>query len=131
MAQFMPATATWWCQRMGTAGSDCLPANPTWALRSLVGYNKFLFERLKAADDCNRMAFTLSAYNGGLGWVIRDKALASAKGADPLVWFGNVEAVNAGRSVSAFTENRGYPAIILKRFAPLYAQAMWGQGVCP
>lgn len=128
MAQFMPQTAAWWCLR--TSDAACQPTNPTWALRALVGYDKFLFERLKAVDDCNRMAFTLSAYNGGLGWVYRDRAQASTKGVDPLVYFDAVEHVNAGRSAAAFTENRHYPRAILHRLTPLYQAANWGRGVC-
>ena len=48
LAQFMPATARWWCAREGVADSDCLPHNPAWALRAMVGYDKFLFDRTPA-----------------------------------------------------------------------------------
>ena len=45
LAQFMPATARWWCEREGIGGADCLPHNPAWALRALVGYDKHLYDR--------------------------------------------------------------------------------------
>lgn len=127
MAQFMPATATWWCTLNKLAANQCQPQNPTWSLAALVGYDKWLFDRVHAADATSHMAFALSAYNGGLGWVNRDKTLASGKGLDPLVWFGSVERVNAGRGDANWRENRAYPQRILQRLQPLYIT--WGPGV--
>ncbi len=127
MAQFMPATATWWCGLNNIPTDQCQPQNPTWALRALVGYDKWLHDRVHATDPRNRMAFALSAYNGGLGWVNRDKALAQRKGYDPLVWFGSVEQVNAGRSEANWHENRGYPHRILNVLQPRYLA--WGPGI--
>lgn len=83
-----------------------------------------------APGDCQRMAMALAAYNGGLGWVQRDKGLAKARGADPLIWWDQVERFNAGRSSAAFRENRGYPRRILRSLEPLYLSAGWGRGVC-
>ena len=127
MAQFMPATATWWCELNGLSKQDCQPTNPVWAIRALVGYDRWLFERVKGADLRSRHAFMLSAYNGGLGWVQRDQKLASSKGLDPLVWFDSVELVNAGRSAANWKENRVYPKRILIELQPLYAT--WGPNV--
>ena len=73
---------------------------------------------------------TLSAYNGGLGWVWRDQKLAAAQGADSARWFDQVERYNAGRHAAAFRENRGYPRLILRTFEPRYVAAGWGQGSC-
>lgn len=130
LAQFMPATAAWWCQSTGTAAADCLPANATWALRALVGYDYWLLQRVQARTDCDRHAMMLSAYNGGLGWVNRDKLLASGKGLDKLAWFGQVETVNAGRTAANWSENRSYPRRILLKIAPLYAANNWGTTPC-
>jgi membrane-bound lytic murein transglycosylase MltF len=76
------------------------------------------------------MAFALSAYNGGLGWVQRDRRTARAAGADPDRWWAAVERYNAGRNAASFAENRGYPKRILTRNEPLYIGAGWGLGVC-
>jgi soluble lytic murein transglycosylase-like protein len=125
LAQFMPATASWisGAYKWGEPQAN----NPTWAIRALVNYDKWLSDRIKARDDCNRMAMTLSAYNGGLGWVIKDQQLASAKGADSQVWFNQVEKFNAGRTQASIAENRAYPRNILYRWQPLYTG--WGMGV--
>lgn len=130
MAQFMPATARWWCEINGLSATDCQPTNPTWALRALVGYDKWLYDRVAAVDGCNRMAFALSAYNGGLGWVQRDKALAKTNLLNPAIWFDQVERVNAGRSLANWRENRDYPQRILRRYERAYVAAGWGRGVC-
>lgn len=131
LTQFMPATAAWWCQVNKLTPAQCQPTNPTWALRSMVGYDKWIHDRVRGTSACDRMAMALSGYNGGLGWVQRDQALASSKGLDPLRWWGHVELVNAGRTAANWRENREYPQRILKRWAPVYEAAGWGQGACP
>lgn len=130
LAQFMPATADWMADLYPAALGANQPFSPSWALRALVVYDRWLYERNQATSDCDRWAFALSGYNGGPGWVNRDRALASAKGADKLAWFDSVERVNAGRSIANFRENRDYPRRILLRWEPLYVQAGWGDGVC-
>ena len=127
MAQFMPATAKWISGIDGQLLSGDT-RNPIWALRALVVYDKWLWDRIKAADDCNRMAFTLSAYNGGLGWVHRDQAKASSSGLDKRVYWGQVETVNAGRHAAAIKENREYPRVIIHKHQAQYLR--WGPGVC-
>lgn len=123
MAQFMPATSRWWCGIKGVV--YCAPNNPTWALRALAGYDRWLWDRLPAAAaPRERLAMTLSAYNGGLGWVQRDRALAVQSGAAGLAWFNDIERHNAGRSAANFAENRAYPRRILFALQPIYAA--WG-----
>jgi len=129
LAQFMPATSAWIGDIVPELAGNT-PFNPGWALRALAEYDKWLWDRVAARDDCQRMAMALAGYNGGLGWVQRDKVLAKRQGADPLTWFGQVERFNAGRSVAAFRENRGYSRRILGTLEPLYIRAGWGQGVC-
>ncbi|WP_459933875.1 transglycosylase SLT domain-containing protein [Fundidesulfovibrio butyratiphilus] len=129
MAQFMPATSKWIAGVVPDLAAN-QPCNPGWALRALTAYDRWLWDRVTAADPCHRMAMTLSAYNGGLGWVRRDAALAERHGADPLEWWNSVERFNAGRSAANFKENRGYPRRILNVLTPLYVAAGWGQGVC-
>lgn len=137
LAQFTPDTAVWICGaypalKSSNAGMPdaCNAFNPAWALRALAIYDKHLWDRVQARTPCDRMAMTLSAYNGGLGWVKKDIKLASAQGADKLAWWNQVAHYNAGRALWAFKENRGYPARILQRWEPLYVRAGWGTGVC-
>ncbi|AQZ95547.1 transglycosylase SLT domain-containing protein [Halopseudomonas phragmitis] len=130
LAQFMPATGRWMAEiyprRLGPAD----PFNPGWALRAMVTYNQWHLDRIQAHTHCEKWAMALAAYNGGLGWINRDKRLASASGADPLTWFDSVERFNAGRSAANFRENRDYPRRILERWEPMYVRAGWGRGVC-
>lgn len=128
VAQFMPATAQW-IGGAYTALGPGDPANPVWAIRALVTYDKHIHERINAATPCDRMWMTLWGYNGGPGWVTRDQAKARQAGADPR-WVSAVEPFNAGRNPAAFAENRGYPRLILARFEPLYVQAGFGAGSC-
>lgn len=130
LAQFMPTTSTWMAQLYPNTLGANQPFNPGWALRALVTYDRWLSQRIQARGPCEKWAFVLSAYNGGLGWVQKDTRQASAKGADKLAWFDSVERHNAGRSAANFRENRNYPRAILLRWEPLYAAAGWGAGVC-
>ncbi|MFC0349705.1 transglycosylase SLT domain-containing protein [Undibacterium danionis] len=128
MGQFMPATAKWWCSKYSISVINCQPKNPIWAMRSLAQYNLWLYKQIRAVDHCQRMAMTLSGFNGGLGWVFKDKELAFSKGLNPQIYFEQVELVNAGRSTANFKENRDYPRRILFRYEALYLT--WGKGSC-
>ena len=97
LGQVMPTTATWLAQVFPNTLGKVEPFNPTWSLMALVNYDRWLADRIKGRNGCERHAMVLSSYNGGLGWLIRDRKLASAQGADPLVWFGSIERFNAGR----------------------------------
>ncbi|MEO8118018.1 MAG: transglycosylase SLT domain-containing protein, partial [Rhodoferax sp.] len=107
MAQFMPATTRWWCDANRLSASECQPTNPTWALRSLVGYDKWLWDRAPSRFDAHdRLWVALRSYNGGLGNWQAEARLAS----------GNTRAAidaacgRARRHVNHCTENLGYPA---------------------
>jgi len=129
VAQFMPSTARW----MGELRPDLgpvAPYSPVWSLRAMCAYMKWLLARVRACDACNRWAMAQASYNGGLGWVYRDAALAESQGLDPRVWWGSVETVNAGRSPAAKRENKLYPEGIRAK-ARAYEAAGWGRGVCP
>lgn len=132
LAQFMPSTAKWLPGVAPETGTPA-PFNPAWSLRACVTYDKWLHERLRpiraaSLAVCERMAFILSAYNGGIGWVGKDRALAARTGRNPDRWFGHVEDVNAGRKTSAIKENRRYVALIFQRQG-VYIAAGWGPGV--
>lgn len=129
LAQFMPATANW----MGDIDKRLAPAkvfNPGWAMRAMITYDLWLLKRVDAVDACNGWAFALSAYNGGLGWVYRDKRLAVANNVSNRLYWGGVERFNAGRSAGNFKQNRDYPVRILQRWEPKFVAAGWGAGVC-
>ncbi|UJX40379.1 transglycosylase SLT domain-containing protein [Desulfovibrio sp. JY] len=129
MAQFMPATSAWIAKLYPELAAN-EPFNPSWALRALVTYDRYLWDRVHAATPCDRMAMTLSAYNGGLGWVRRDARLASGQGLAQDRWWDNIETVNAGRSAGNWRENRGYPRRILRLLSPRYVAAGFGGGLC-
>ena len=130
LAQFMPTTTEWIAAAYPKHLASAQPYNPGWAMRALVQYDLYLFKRNQATLPCDHWAMVLSAYNGGQGWVNRDRRLALASGASELAWFNSIEKFNAGRSAANFKENRHYPRAILSRWEPLYVGAGWGNGVC-
>lgn len=123
LAQFMPATAEWIGGVYASLGERA-PLNPTWALRALVTYDKHLYSRVKAVSHCERMAFALAAYNGGLGWVYKRQKLSPTPG----VCMGATCNINPGISPANQRENEHYPVVILRKWEPLYAS--WGTGSC-
>lgn len=130
LGQVMPATAAWLARLFPELLKDIEPDDPIWSMQAMVSYDRWLADRTHGATLCEHAAMILAAYNGGLGWVIRDRQLGAADGADPRVWFGSVERYNAGRATSAFTENRQYPRLVLLRWERQYVAAGWGKGVC-
>lgn len=121
MAQFMPATATWWCQLQGLAPADCQPHNPRWALRALVGYDKWLYDRLAAAGPPpDRLWATLRAYNGGLGHWQAEARLAAVPTRSQV----DAACGRARRATQFCAENLGYPRRILVALQPRYSA--WG-----
>lgn len=131
LSQFMPATATW-ISGLYAALQDNEPTDPQWAMRALVEYNLWLYERVpKALTHCEQMAFVLSSYNGGMANLKRDVALAEDRGYDPALWFGNVERFNGSRrSAANFAENRTYATRILKDLEGRYFKDGWGIDSC-
>lgn len=125
LAQFMPATAEW-ISKLYPDLFDYAPMNPRWAIRALVRYDKFLHDRVAALDDCERFAFALAAYNGGLGWVNKRKAISP----QPLVCLYATCDLNPGITPSNQRENQEYPRRILLRHAPKYVAAGFGPSPC-
>lgn len=129
LSQFMPSTSAWMAEIYPDLGRAA-PYSPTWAMRAQARYNRWHWQRLSsAADECQRWAMALSAYNGGLGWVNRDRRLATAAGDNPGVWFGSVERYT-NRAGWALRENRHYVRHILLTLTPRYTRAGW-QGGAP
>lgn len=123
LAQFMPATVEW-IGGVAPGLAERAPENPVWAMRALVVYDKWLLDRIKADSLCERMAFALSGYNGGLGWVYKRQRLSPRPG----VCLGATCAINPGVTAASQRENEHYPQVILRTYEPLYAA--WGPGAC-
>lgn len=109
----------------------------TWAMRYDPGYQLLavvemdhgIYKRVSGATNTTeRLAFTLSAYNGGESGVRQDRLLCrNTAGCHPDLWFGNVEKyslktrkVNAGYGESAFSINRGYVRNVIFLRRPKY-----------
>ena len=101
----------------------------TYQITALVEMDKGIWRRvLDAASERDRLAFTLSAYNGGESGVRQDRLLCrNTNGCDPATWFGNVEhhslksrTPNPGYGESAFKINRGYIHQVLDVRRPKY-----------
>lgn len=135
MAQFMPDTAAWIGTRYPELG-EVTPYSPSWAIGAMVRFNRYIYDRLKPihTDEiprCDRLAMMLSGYNGGPGWINRDRRLAETHGADPDCWWGEVE-LWTNRADWAKRENRLYPHRIIFELEPRYLYAGWpGVPSCP
>ena len=125
LAQFTPDTAKWISGAYPNELGANDPGNPTWAIQALALYDLRLFNSFSGRAECDRMAFALSAYNGGAGWVIKDRAITKKMGKDSDTYFGNVELAVDSRRPDFLRENRNYPRRILKTLQPLYT--MWGR----
>ena len=123
MAQFMPATAVWWCGLNGLTPAECQPNNPQWALRALVGYDKWLYDRVWGDSEYDRMHAALRAYNGGLGHWHREAKIAASRKRDLI----DAACGKARRHVYHCRENLNYPRRILAIYQPRYFG--WGRGI--
>ena len=125
LAQFTPQTAQWISGVYPKDLGNDQPYNPEWAIRALVRYDRSLFlKTAPALTDCDNWAFALSAYNGGIGWVVRDRQLCDAAGScDRRRWWGAVE-LHTARAPAAMKENRDYPRRILLKLQSAYND--WG-----
>lgn len=125
LAQFMPATTRWIAGLHPELASQ-QPFSPAWALRALVTYDKWLYDRAPARyTPRERMHVALRAYNGGLGhW----QAEAASTGlAQPTAAQVDAAFGNARRAPVHCRENLGYPHRILAELQPRYAA--WGPGL--
>jgi len=125
LAQFMPGTTKW----IGTLDPQLAarePYNPAWAMRALVFYDQWLFERAPARYEAfDRMWVALRGYNGGLGhWQAEAAASGAAK---PTRLQVDKACGRARRSAAHCPENLGYPHRILQVLQPRYLR--WGPGL--
>lgn len=135
LAQFMPATADWIAEIHPELGAVA-PYSPRWAIAAMVRYDRRIYEgiepmRGETVPRCDRLAMMLSGYNGGPGWVSRDRRLAAEHGANPDRWWGHT-AEHTNRADWAERENRHYPERIIHELEPRYLRAGWrGRPTCP
>lgn len=97
--------------------------DPTYQLRALLVYDKSIYDKFPKTitNQYEKIAFTLAAYNGGLGGTLSDRRLCqNTKGCNPDLWFGNVEKTSFkakikvnGYGKSFYEINREYPRNIL------------------
>ncbi len=125
LAQFMPGTTRW----IASIDPDLAaqqPHSPAWALRALVRYDRWLYERTPGHyAPRDRMWVALRAYNGGLGHWQAEARATGLRLPDRL----QVDAACglARRAPLHCAENLGYPHRILVLIQPRYAA--WGPGL--
>ncbi|HEY0464574.1 MAG TPA: transglycosylase SLT domain-containing protein [Polyangiaceae bacterium] len=133
MAQFMPATAAWLAQRFPDL-AEFDPFDADQAILAATIYDHDIYGRMVPLgkvplSQCARWNFTLRSYNGGEGWLQRDRVLTRTRGADPDDWRA-VERYRT-RGAAAHAENIGYPRRILLTLEPAYIAAGWpGEIAC-
>ena len=121
----MPATARWWCELHKLEVVQCQPHNPRWALRALVGYDRWLYERTPERFALReRMWVMLRAYNGGLGHWQQEAATVGV--VQPTAAQVDAACGKARRAAVHCAENLAYPHRILVVLQPRYAS--WGPG---
>lgn len=130
LTQFTPATAKWLPEVCPAVGEPD-PWDPDWSLRAIACYDAWLHKRVvrlpgTALMPCSRWAFTLRAYNGGEGWLLRERRKAAAAGVNGNNWRA-MEPFRV-RAGGAHRENIGYPRRILLRLEPAYVAAGWPGG---
>lgn len=122
IAQFMPGSAVWIAHVYPAQLGPAAPLDPGWAIRALVYYDYWNFQRVPMFDQAqeNRWAASLAAYNGGLGWTLKDAKLGNCT-----VWWDCADQVNDGRTEANLEQNREYPRKIILLWEPLYKSAGW------
>jgi len=134
LAQFTAATAQWIPSQCPELGSFD-PWDPIQSIRAAACYDALLHRQQRPMGagklpPCARWVYALRAYNGGAGWINRERRAASAAGDNPDDW----QAVEHHRLRAAWAhqENIGYPRRILLTLEPAYIAAGWsGTAVCP
>lgn len=127
LTQFTPDTERWIQQKYGAELGQGGALDPTWALRAQARYMFDLKRQAGGKNECHAMLFAAMAYNGGMGWLIRDRAMAARAGDDPMD-YAVVRTYNSGRGAAFWHENREYPVRIAYRNQPLYRS--WGIPTC-
>lgn len=123
LAQFMDATTDTVTRLYPELGKGD-PYDPVWAIRAMVRYDKWIYNRVKGVDECQRFAAVLKSYNAGLGYVQQQQRVSP----DPQVWFDVTEHIPTKQSATNQHYSRMYPRWILFKRQPTYAG--WGKLLC-
>lgn len=103
--------------------------NAEYQLRTLVLTDMFNYGKFDwAGNNYERMAFSLAAYNGGIGGVLSDRRVCAATaGCNQDQWFGHVALTSKKAKVAAngygesfFQINRGYVEHGMVSYVPRY-----------
>ena len=126
LGQFMPATAKDVHARYADLRQYAMYSE-NWSVKALFLYDRELYRAIKplrktSIHPCSHYAMMLSSYNGGLGWLNRDRKLTITNGKNPDIWWDNVEKYS-NRAGWAIRENRDYPIKIMLRHLPMYLAA--------
>ncbi len=79
-----------------------------WGIRAGLLYDLMMWNASRfAATEQDRYCFMLASYNGGQGWVERDRKLTEQSHKNKNVWFGGVESYS-NRSTANYKINRKY-----------------------
>lgn len=109
------------------------PLDPAWAIRALVLWDLKLYRARDFAQGDERFAFMLADYNGGPGWINRERGYCQQSGeCRPDVYFREVQRAcgkssPAPRIPDACRENNHYPEVIIRTWRPLYDR--WLPGI--
>lgn len=134
LAQFMPLTVKDMEDRVAPHLGEGDPFNPEWSIPAMMLYMKSLERYGKPWNGpyykCHVYSFQLIGYNGGAGWVMRERRKARDLGLNPDIYWGVVENINVGKSKGNFHENREYPRRILIKHQKVFAKHFDSPLVC-
>ena len=110
--QFTPGTRSDWYPRTTPSCKDVPWFDPNCAFRAQILYMTAIGRSYLTSPD--KWAFSQAAYNGGPGWIKRERRLCAAlPGCDPRRWYGHVEKhCHPDRAARFCKENRDYPVRI-------------------
>lgn len=115
-------------QHLAEAKWSTIKERPDLQIRIIVLMIRDNYKALYSVKDpLSRLQMTDAAYNGGLGWILKERRVCGlAKGCDPGLWFGHVEnhclrsrkPLYSGRSVCDIAKHHPYD--VFKNRLPKY-----------
>lgn len=101
--------------------------NPRWNLTAQSLLMRELWREVDVyRNGCERYAYALQGYVGGMTWVRRRQALS----ARPEACLYATCRINPGITAANQRQAEEYPERILDRLEPIYVSAGWGTGAC-